>query len=111
MRHKLVDMDEIHASNTQNGAINPHYDPRLQPRDRSRAASQAQIDTVARQLNPDVLATDFHRIDAGSPIIDKHGNVLSGNGRTLALQRAMEHRRTRLQNIKPGFVRRPKRRH
>lgn len=90
MRHELVDMDSIQASNTASGAINPKYDPSLQPRDRSRASSQAQITEVARKLNPDVLTTDFHRIDAGSPIIDKHGNVLSGNGRTLALQRAGE---------------------
>jgi hypothetical protein len=90
MRHRLVDMSEIQASNTANGAINPHYDPALQPRDRSRQASQAQIDAVARKLNPDVLVTDFHRIDGGSPIIDHNGNVLSGNGRTLALQRAAE---------------------
>lgn len=88
MQHRVVDMDAIQASNTANGGINPKYDPALQPRDRSRAASQAQIDEVARRMNPDVLATDFHRIDAGSPIIDSDGNVLSGNGRTLALQRA-----------------------
>jgi hypothetical protein len=56
----------------------------------TRTAERAQIDGVARNLNPDVLATDFHRIDAGSPIIDKNGNVLSGNGRTLALQRAAD---------------------
>jgi len=90
LQHRVVDMDEIQASNTPNGGINPAYDPRLQPRDRSRAASQAQIDGVARQMNPDVLVTDFHRIDSGSPIIDSNGNVLSGNGRTLALQRAHE---------------------
>lgn len=90
LRHELVDMDDIKASNTATGAINPLYDAKLQPRDRSRAASQAQIDQVARQMNPDVLAVDFHRIDAGSPILDKNGNVLSGNGRTLALQRAAE---------------------
>ncbi len=90
MRHELVDMGDIQASNTATGAINPKYDPSLQPRDRSRAASQAQIDDVARRMNPDVLTTDFHRIDAGSPIVDKDGNVLSGNGRTLALQRAAE---------------------
>lgn len=90
MQHRLVDMKDIQASNTASGGINPNYDPSLQPRDRSRAASQAQIDQVARQMNPDVLVTDFHRIDAGSPIIDKDGNVLSGNGRTLAMQRAAE---------------------
>lgn len=90
MAHKLVDMDDVHASNLQNGAINPEYDPSLQPRDRSRAASLAQIDTVARTMNPDVLLTDFHRIDSGTPIVDEAGNVLSGNGRTLAMQRAAE---------------------
>jgi hypothetical protein len=45
---------------------------------------------VARNLKPDVLVTDFHRIDSGSPVIDANGNVLSGNGRTLALQRAAD---------------------
>lgn len=90
LQHRLVDMSEIQASNTANGAINPNYDPRLQPRDRSRAASQAQIDGVAKNLNADVLVTDFHRIDGGSPVIDANGNVLSGNGRTLALQRAAD---------------------
>jgi hypothetical protein len=90
LRHRLVDMSEIQASNTAGGAINPSYDPRLQPRDRSRQASQAQIDSVARRLNPDALTTDFHQIDKGAPIIDASGNVLSGNGRTLALQRAAD---------------------
>jgi 2'-5' RNA ligase len=90
LQHRVVDMADLKASNLANGAINPAYDPALQPRDRSRAASQAQIDQVARNLNPDVLVTDFHRIDAGSPIIDANGNVLSGNGRTLALQRAAD---------------------
>lgn len=90
MQHRLVDMADVQASNLPSGAINPNYNPALQPRDRSRAASQAQIDSVARNLNADVLVTDFRRIDAGSPIIDRDGNVLSGNGRTLALQRAAE---------------------
>lgn len=90
LQHKLVDMADLKASNLANGAINPAYDPALQPRDRSRAASQAQIDGVARNLNADVLVTDFHRIDSGSPITDSAGNILSGNGRTLALQRANE---------------------
>jgi len=90
MRHELVDMGSIQASNTANGGINPKYDASLQPRDRSRASSQAQIADVAQNMNPEVMTTDFHRIDAGTPIIDAHGNVLSGNGRTLALQRAAE---------------------
>ena len=74
-------MRDIEASNTGGGGINPNYDPALQPRDRSRASSQAQIGQVAQNLNPEVLTTDFHRIDAGSPIVDASGNVLrGGNG-------------------------------
>jgi len=70
LQHRVVDMDEIQASNTPNGGINPAYDPRLQPRDRSRAASQAQIDGVARQMNPDVLVTVL------LPLISESGGTL-----------------------------------
>jgi HK97 family phage portal protein len=90
LRHRIVDLGDVQVSNLPTGGINPNYDPRLQPRDRSRQASQAQIDAVARKLNPEAVLTDFHQIDKGSPIIDASGNVLSGNGRTLALNRASE---------------------
>lgn len=90
LTHRLMDMSEVTASNLPNGAVNPKYDAELQPRDRTRAASQMQIDQVARKLNPDVMVLDTHAIDRGTPIIDAKGNVLSGNGRTLALQRAAE---------------------
>jgi hypothetical protein len=87
MTHRIVEMDDLIPSNTRTGGVNPAYDAELQPRDRRRASSQAQIDKIARGLNPEVMTEDFKRIDAGSPIIDARGMVLSGNGRTLALQR------------------------
>lgn len=87
MTHRIVEMDDLIPSNTRTGGVNPAYDAELQPRDRRRASSQAQIDKIARGLNPEVMTEDFRRIDAGSPIIDARGMVLSGNGRTLALQR------------------------
>ena len=87
MTHRIVEMDDLIPSNTRGGGVNPQYDAELQPRDRRRASSQAQIDKIARGLNPEVMTEDFKRIDAGSPIIDARGMVLSGNGRTLALQR------------------------
>ena len=88
LRHKLVDLADLTVSNTGTGAVNPAYPHELQPRDRSRDASQAQIATIAAKLNPDALITDIGRIDAGSPVVDHQGNVLSGNGRTLALHAA-----------------------
>lgn len=87
LQHRIVDMADIKASNLQTGAINPDYDPALQPRDRSRAASQMQIDKIANTLNPEYMVDDLKRIDTGSPIIDANGNVVSGNGRTMALGR------------------------
>jgi len=61
----------------------------LQPRDRSRAASDAQIEDMAINLDPDRLlpSTDA---DRGAPIVGPDGIVESGNGRVQALRRAAE---------------------
>jgi len=89
-RTRVVDLDDLIASNTSTGAVNPKYTPELQPRDRSRTASQQQIDTVAKNLVPESVLFDFHQIDRGTPIIGDDMMVESGNGRTLALKRAKE---------------------
>lgn len=85
LKHRIVEMDEVIPSNLDSGAINPRYDASLQPRQRERDASIAQIDRLAREMDTDAMTGDFYRIDFGSPIIDSNGNVLSGNGRTMAL--------------------------
>jgi hypothetical protein len=76
-----------HASNV-GGRSDPAYDRELQARDRSAAASDAQIAAIASRLDlarwvaPSSAATDSAPIvwldDAG------HGHVVSGNGRTAA---------------------------
>jgi len=85
---RVVPMSTLIPSNTSSGAINPDYTKELQPRDRSRQASQVQIDNVARNLTPEALLWDFHQLDKGAPIVGEDMMVESGNGRTLALQRA-----------------------
>lgn len=89
-KYKVVDLNDLVASNTSTGAINPKYAKELQPRDRSRVASQQQIDDVARNLVPESVLWDFHQIDKGTPIIGSDNMVESGNGRTLALQRTKD---------------------
>jgi hypothetical protein len=42
VRHRIVDLGDIKASNLLSGSVNPDYDPVLQPRDRNRDASFAQ---------------------------------------------------------------------
>lgn len=63
------------------------YDPALQPRNRARAASDAQVNDIAGNLNPSRLGVSSEA-DRGAPIIGPDGMVESGNGRTLALRRA-----------------------
>ncbi len=66
------------------------YPPELQPRDRDRAASQAQIERIANQPNPRRL-DQSPETDRGSPITGMDGRVIeSGNGRVIGLRRAYE---------------------
>lgn len=61
----------------------------LQPRDRSRAASDAQIEDIAINLDPDRLLPS-READRGAPIIGPDNVVESGNGRRMALLKAAQ---------------------
>ena len=86
VRHRIVDLGDIKASNLLSGSVNPDYDPVLQPRDRERIASLAQTNALAKDLRPVILIRDQQQTATGSPIINADGMVLSGNGRVMALQ-------------------------
>lgn len=68
---------------------NPDFPPELQPRDRGRAASEAQIAKIENGINPELLAESPKASD-GAPIIGTDSVVESGNARTIALRRAYE---------------------
>jgi predicted kinase len=61
------------------------FDSRLQPRQRERAASQAQIRDIAANLAPERLGVSTEA-DRGAPIVGPDGMVESGNARVLALR-------------------------
>lgn len=63
------------------------YDATIQPRDRSRAASDAQIREIAAKLDPDRLGASAEA-DRGSPIVGADAMVESGNGRVTAIRQA-----------------------
>lgn len=65
----------------------PGYEASLQPRDRDRVASEAQVHTIAARLDPERLGTSSEA-DRGAPIVGGDGLVESGNGRIMALRRA-----------------------
>lgn len=87
-RYRVADLGDLVPSNLPNGAPNPKFPSELQPRDRSRVGSQLQIDQIAKNLEPDALLTDVGRLDSGPMIVGSDNVVESGNGRTLALQKA-----------------------
>ena len=68
---------------------NKAYPQELQPRDRQRVSMQEQVTSMANELRPDDLGAG-RNLNQGAPIIRKDGVVLNGNGRAMAIQRAVE---------------------
>lgn len=84
---ELVDADDLSTSHLGNGIVNPEYPEALQPRDRTKITSEAQIREIADTLEPEWLGSSPKAAD-GAPIIGDDGLVESGNGRILALRLA-----------------------
>lgn len=80
---KVIEASHVRTSADQG------YDPALQPRNRARAASDAQVNDIANNLNPSRLGASSEA-DRGAPIVGPDGMVESGNGRVLALRKAYE---------------------
>jgi hypothetical protein len=87
VQYAVVEASHLVPSQTQEGNPNPAFPAELQPRDRSRAVSQAQIASIAQNINPRLLDRSVNASD-GAPIVAPSGVVESGNGRSLAIQRA-----------------------
>jgi hypothetical protein len=89
-RYRVVPLDSLVASHDDNFTRNPAFPKELQPRLRSRTASQMQVNTIASTLNPAALIEDVGQIDRGPMIVGPDNVVESGNGRTLALRLARQ---------------------
>lgn len=86
VQYALMEADELITSHDTSLNVVKKYPSELQPRDRSRAASEAQIQQIATNLEPDFLGANPKASD-GAPIVGKDKVVESGNGRTIALKR------------------------
>lgn len=85
----VVEADRLIVSHDANGKENPNFPQELQPRDRARETSQAWVQKVAANLDPDSLGRTS-RADSGAPIVGSDAVVESGNGRTMAIKLAYE---------------------
>jgi len=64
----------------------PGYPPELQERDYRAQTEREKVLTASRGFEPKLLISDNDDPTTGPPIIDQHGWVLGGNGRTMILQ-------------------------
>jgi hypothetical protein len=87
VQYGLHEAGDLITSHDAAGNINKEYPPELQPRDRTRVASKAQIATMANKINPELLG-ESAKVSDGAPIIGPDGVVESGNARTIALREA-----------------------
>lgn len=86
---KVVDTSDLLTS------LDEGYPSEFQPRDRSRAASKAQISEIANKLNPEFLG-DSPKASDGRPLVvpvempdgKTKFAVISGNGRTAGIREA-----------------------
>lgn len=84
---RVVEAADLIASHNDELVPNPAFPQELQPRQRDRAASAAQIARIASDLRPELLGPSVTVTD-GAPIVGPDLVVEAGNGRVLGLRRA-----------------------
>jgi len=87
VRFAVVELADLKTSHSDDLIPQADYPAALQPRDRTRAGSQAANYELERDLNPRLLMRDS-TASGGAPIVSPDGLVESGNGRTIALRRS-----------------------
>ncbi len=87
--YALMDAGDLVTSHDENLRSNPAYPPALQPRDRSRSASELQVSGIVQKLDPARLGLSADAAN-GAPIVGADGLVESGNARTIALKRVYQ---------------------
>lgn len=85
-QYAVADIGSLTTSHDVALNENPAYPQELQPRNRTRAASEVQVVKIYGELDPKQLGENYLASE-GAPIIGPDGVVESGNGRTIALKR------------------------
>ncbi len=86
-RYAVVDESDLITSHDPDTLQeNPKFDQGIQPRDRTRAGYEDQINTMVGTLDPEELGHSYKASD-GAPFAGDDAMVESGNGRTIAIKR------------------------
>jgi N12 class adenine-specific DNA methylase len=101
----VVEAGDLVTSNHDTGGVNLHYPQEFQPRDRSSAGSQAQVQDIANNSNLDRLSQS-NLVSDGAPIIGEDAVVESGNGRVMGIRRGYEQKRDSTEAYKTKLTQR-----
>lgn len=88
-QYALMDAGDLVTSHDESLRPNSLYPQELQPRDRSRSASELQVSSIVQKLDPARLGLSADAA-TGAPIVGADGLVESGNARTIALKRVYQ---------------------
>lgn len=88
-QYAIVDAGQLISSHDTALKQDERYPQELQPRDRSRLASEDQVNRIANGLEPSFLG-ESPKVSEGAPIVGPDMVVESGNGRVIALKRIYE---------------------
>ncbi len=91
VEYALVEAGDLRTSHTDAMRENPDYPQGIQPRDRTRAASELQLQSMLspEKFRPELLGPSPDAAN-GAPIVGADGVVESGNMRSMALRRAYD---------------------
>ena len=95
----MVEANTLISSHDRNLRVNPDYPQELQPRDRTRVASEAQITRMANTLEPELLG-ESPKASEGAPIVGEDMVVESGNARVIALNRVYNNKSEKAEQYK-----------
>lgn len=104
-RYAVVDLDDLIYSHDIDFRENPNFPKAIQPRDRGAKAARLQVEKMANTLNPERL-TQSPDITSGSPIIGPDFVVEIGNGRSLAIEKALANQEKKLGEAYVAWVKR-----
>ena len=89
VNYEIVELGDLVTSHNADGAVNEAFPQELQPRDRSRSASDAQINEIVNNFAPDRVAKAPTATE-GAPIVTQNNVVAVGNGRAMAISKVYE---------------------
>lgn len=89
VNYEIVELGDLVTSHNAAGAVNEAFPQELQPRDRSRSASDAQINEIVNNFAPERVAKAPTATE-GAPIVTQNNVVAVGNGRAMAISKVYE---------------------